>query len=78
VRRILVVLAVALVMAAMLVAIAGPVFAQNPNTFGQCHKQINQGLRPDFGTNSGFNETNFPINSQSNNQEGSPRVCSIG
>ena len=41
-RRILMLIVVALVMAAMMVAMAMPAVAKNPTNRGQCHKALNQ------------------------------------
>jgi hypothetical protein len=61
-RRIIMMVVVALVMAAMMLAMAMPVFAAaNHPTYGQCHKGINEGRV--VGPHSDFNEQNNPIKS---------------
>jgi hypothetical protein len=57
-RRLLLVVAVMAVMAAMMVATAVPAFAEAKN-FGQCHKSLNQG---NFEPYSNLPKTNPELN----------------
>jgi hypothetical protein len=76
-RRIIMLVAVALVMGAMVLALAMPAFAvptqprENKGNFGQCHKMLNNGGITG-GTNSEFNDQ---YNPPSANQEGPRGLC---
>ena len=74
-RRIPVVLTVALVIAAMMLAMAMPAFADPLSNFGQCHKALNQGILVG-GSNRELNETFNPPKSQGN-QEGGTIGCRV-
>ena len=64
---------VALVMGAMVLALAMPVFARPHGNLGHCHKQLNDGFITG-GTNSEFNQEFNPPKSQGN-QEGGRATC---
>ena len=75
-RRILTMLAVVALMAAMMVASAMPAFADaNHPTYGQCHKIINVLGVPLFNdTNSEFNQ-DFNPDTSKGNQQGTGQAC---
>ena len=74
-RRMLLVLTVAALMALMMVAMAMPAFAdKKPRNFGQGHKDINQGEYGPFVDNSGFNQQANPPKSNQGDG-GNPTAC---
>jgi hypothetical protein len=79
-RRIMMLVTVALVMAAMMVAMAMPAFAdkggdphEGPPNFGHCHKRLNDGEFTGFG--STHKEVNQALNPTNSNQEGDSAIC---
>ena len=75
-RRLLLVLSVAALMAAMLVASAMPAFAvPDHRIYGHCHKAISLGLLEGL-SHSEFNERYNPWNSEGN-QDGNRARCVV-